>query len=70
MPPIHPAIVHYPIALVTLSVIADLLGSIGGNCRLVVAAWRRDRSGVGTYCRTVRHEPPDIDLLLEAKNDK
>jgi len=27
MPPLHPAIVHFPIALVTLSFIADLLGS-------------------------------------------
>jgi uncharacterized membrane protein len=27
MPPVHPAFVHFPIALVTLSFIADLLGS-------------------------------------------
>jgi uncharacterized membrane protein len=28
MPPLHPAFVHYPIALVTLSFIADLLGRL------------------------------------------
>ena len=39
MPPIHPAIVHYPIALVTLSVIADLLGYISGNESLPTAGW-------------------------------
>lgn len=39
MPPIHPAIVHYPIALVSLSVIADLLGSFGGNESLQTVGW-------------------------------
>ena len=39
MPPIHPAIVHYPIALVTLSVIADLLGYICGSESLQTVGW-------------------------------
>lgn len=39
MPPIHPAIVHYPIALVTLSVVADLLGYISGSESLPIAGW-------------------------------
>lgn len=39
MPPIHPALVHYPIALVTLSVLADVIGFIGGNQSLQNAGW-------------------------------
>lgn len=39
MPPIHPAIVHYPIALVTLSVIADLLGYLFKTEALKVVGW-------------------------------
>lgn len=31
MPPIHPALVHFPIVLVVLSVVADLIGSWTGN---------------------------------------
>lgn len=39
MPPIHPALVHYPIALVTLAVIADLLGYSSGNESLKTVGW-------------------------------
>lgn len=39
MPPVHPAIVHYPIALVTLSVVADLFGFIFGSQSLQHAGW-------------------------------
>lgn len=39
MPPIHPALVHYPIALVTLSVLADLIGFVVGNQSLQSAGW-------------------------------
>lgn len=39
MPPIHPALVHYPIALVTLSVVADVIGFIVGSQSLQNAGW-------------------------------
>ena len=39
MPPIHPAIVHYPIALITLSVLADLFGYISGSESLQTVGW-------------------------------
>lgn len=39
MPPVHPAIVHYPIALVTLSVVADLFGFNFGSQSLQHAGW-------------------------------
>lgn len=39
MPPLHPAIVHYPIALVTLSVVADLLGYLNDSSSLRGAGW-------------------------------
>jgi uncharacterized membrane protein len=39
VPPVHPALVHFPIALVTLSVLADLLGYLGGSSALRAAAW-------------------------------
>ena len=39
MPPIHPAIVHYPIALVTLSVIADVLGYLRSSESLHAVGW-------------------------------
>ena len=39
MPPVHPAIVHYPIALVTLSVVADLFGFIFSSQSLQHAGW-------------------------------
>lgn len=39
MPPVHPAIVHYPIALVTLSVVADLFGFIFESPSLEHAGW-------------------------------
>lgn len=39
MPPIHPAIVHYPIALVTLSVIADLFGYLSSSPTLKGTGW-------------------------------
>jgi uncharacterized membrane protein len=39
MPPLHPAIVHFPIALVTISFIADLLGSLLNKTALRVTAF-------------------------------
>lgn len=39
MPPVHPAIVHFPIALVTLSVIADLFGRLTDSATLRGAGW-------------------------------
>lgn len=39
MPPIHPAIVHYPIALITLSVIADLSSYLIGSESLESVGW-------------------------------
>lgn len=39
MPPIHPAIVHFPIALVIFSVAADFLGYLTGSQSLRAAGW-------------------------------
>ena len=39
MPPLHPALVHFPIALITISVLADLLGRIFRNAAMRSAAW-------------------------------
>lgn len=39
MPPIHPAIVHFPIALLVLSVIADLFGYFYQSDSLKGAGW-------------------------------
>lgn len=39
MPPVHPAIVHFPIALVTLSVLADFFGYIYTSMTLHAAGW-------------------------------
>lgn len=39
MPPIHPAIVHFPIALLVLSVIADLFGYLYQSDSLRGAGW-------------------------------
>ena len=39
MPPIHPAIVHYPIALVTFSVVADLLVYLTKSDSLQNVGW-------------------------------
>lgn len=39
MPPIHPALVHFPIALIVFSAIADLLGYVYGNETLTGAGW-------------------------------
>lgn len=39
MPPVHPALVHYPIALVTLSVLADVIGFTVGSQSLQNAGW-------------------------------
>ena len=48
MPPIHPAIVHYPIALMTLSVIADLLGYLTDRPSLQAAGtWALFGAGLG-----------------------
>ena len=48
MPPIHPAIVHYPIALMTFSVVADLLGYLTDSPSLQVAGfWALLGAGIG-----------------------
>ena len=48
MPPIHPAIVHYPIALITLSVIADLLGYFINSPTLqATGTWALFGAGIG-----------------------
>ena len=39
MPPLHPAIIHFPIALVTLSVIADLFGLLVDSATLRAAGF-------------------------------
>lgn len=39
MPPVHPAIVHFPIALLTLSVFADLFGYIYPSSSLKAVGW-------------------------------
>jgi uncharacterized membrane protein len=39
MPPIHPSIVHFPIALVTLSVMADLFGRLTDSATLRAAGF-------------------------------
>src|SRR5256885_8173156 len=39
MPPLHPAFVHFPIALVVFSFIADLLGRISNKASLRAAAF-------------------------------
>ena len=49
MPPVHPAIVHYPIALVTLSVIADLSGNLADSDSLRAAGfWALIGAAVGS----------------------
>lgn len=48
MPPIHPAIVHYPVALMTFSVVADLLGYLSDSASLqAVGTWALFGAGVG-----------------------
>ena len=48
MPPVHPAVVHYPIALMTLSVIADLLGYLSDSPTLqATGAWALLGAGIG-----------------------
>lgn len=48
MPPIHPAVVHYPIALVTLSVIADLLAYFTNSPTLqATGTWALFGAGLG-----------------------
>lgn len=39
MPPVHPAIVHFPVALLTLSVLADLFGYFYRSESLQDAGW-------------------------------
>lgn len=39
MPPLHPPLVHFPVALVTLSVAADALGNALGSASLHEAGW-------------------------------
>ena len=58
MPPIHPAIVHYPIALVMLSVIADLIGYIRGSESLqMVGCWALI-GAIGVPCLRSRQPTP------------
>lgn len=48
MPPVHPALVHYPIALVTLSVVADLFGYLTDSPSLQAAGtWALLGAGAG-----------------------
>jgi len=48
MPPIHPAVVHYPIALMTLSVIADVLGYFTNSPTLqATGTWALFGAGIG-----------------------
>ena len=48
MPPVHPAVVHYPIALMTLSVIADLLGYLSDSPTLqATGTWALLGAGIG-----------------------
>jgi len=48
MPPLHPAVVHYPLALVTLSVIADVLGYLINSPTLqAIGTWALFGAGVG-----------------------
>lgn len=39
MPPVHPAIVHVPVALVPLSVLAEILARVTGSATLATAGW-------------------------------
>lgn len=39
MRPVHPAVVHYPIALVPVSVVADLLARVTGSASLRATGW-------------------------------
>lgn len=39
MPPIHPAVVHFPIAFVVLSVICEFIGAIRGSRAARTVAW-------------------------------
>lgn len=39
LPPLHPGLVHFPIALVTISFVADLLARISHSASLRTAAW-------------------------------
>lgn len=48
MPPLHPALVHYPLALVLFSFIADLFGYLRNNAALSAAGfWSLVGAGVG-----------------------
>lgn len=54
MPPLHPAVVHYPIALVTLSVIADVLGYLTNSPTLqATATWALFGAGAGAAVAVV-----------------
>ena len=39
MPNLHPAFVHFPIALLTISLVADFAGKVLGNESLVKTGW-------------------------------
>ena len=54
MPPVHPAIVHYPISLMTFSVIADLLGYLTNSPSLEVAGtWALFGAGIGAAAAVI-----------------
>ena len=67
MPPVHPAIVHFPIALLVLSVFGDLFGYIYNSESLKGAGWwSLAGATVGgtsrSYCRGVRRSEPKTDV--------
>lgn len=39
MPPVHPAVVHFPVALVTVSVVADLTAYLARSRALLAVGW-------------------------------
>lgn len=39
LPPLHPAVVHFPIALITLAVIAEFIGAIRNSANARIVAW-------------------------------
>lgn len=62
VPPVHPAVVHFPIALVTLSVVADAVGVLFNTSSLMPVGWwgargRQYGRGGRSPRRRVRHEP-------------
>jgi uncharacterized membrane protein len=39
LPPLHPALVHFPIALITLAVVAEFIGFFAGSAQARTVAW-------------------------------